>query len=113
MKKTPTRDQASGVYGKQLSFLPTPLFSPKTPPPHSFAAIALCDLQQGDITQIDWLKRSLSWRLAAAIKELDYLGWEPQSTMVTVSDWERPVARYSLPAHAKQAAYAMSQGGNA
>ena len=24
MKKTPTSDQASGVYGEQLSFLPTP-----------------------------------------------------------------------------------------
>jgi hypothetical protein len=113
MKKAPAPTKVQRAHGEQLSFLPPAVFLPKLPPPHSFAAIALCDLQQGSITQIDWLKRGLSWRLAAAIKELGYLGWEPQSTPVCVEEWERPIALYSLPAHAKQAAYSMSHGGAA
>lgn len=108
--ETPTSDQASGVSGEQLSFLPTPVFCPILPPANSAAALALDDLLKGDLTQIDWLKAGKGWRLAAAIKELDYLGWCPNSIRVKCNGWSRKIARYSLPEKAKQAAYAMRGG---
>ncbi len=113
MKKTPTSDQASGVYGEQLSFLPTPEFCPILPPSHSAAAKALIDLLEHDLTQLDWLESGDGWRLAAAVKVLGYLGWEPQSIRVKCSGWSRKIARYSLPAKAKQAAYTMRGGAHA
>lgn len=109
--ETPTSDQASGVSGEQLSFLPNPVFCPILPPAHSAAAVALDDLLAGDVTQIDWLKAGKGWRLAAAVKELDYLGWEPNSILVQCGEWKNPIARYSLPTKAKQAAYTMRQRG--
>ena len=105
--ETPTRDQATGVSGEQLSFLPTPEFCPILPPPNSAAAKALEDLLRQDVTQIDWLRDGKGWRLAAAIKELDYLGWEPNSILVQCGEWKNPIAQYSLPTKAKQAAYSM------
>ena len=111
--ETPTSDQASGVSGEQLSFLPTPVFCPILPPPHSAASVALDDLMQGSITQLDWLQRGMGWRLAAAVKELDYLGWCPESIRVKCNGWGRKIALYSLPAKAKQAAYTMRQQGSA
>ena len=111
--ETPTSDQASGVSGEQLSFLPTPTFCPILPPANSAAAVALDDLLQGDLTQIDWLKSGKGWRLAAAVKQLDYLGWMPSSIRVKCKGWGRPIALYSLPARAKQAAYTMRQQGGA
>lgn len=105
--ETPTSDQASGVSGEQLSFLPTPVFCPILPPANSDAALALDDLLKGDVTQIDWLQAGKSWRLAAAIKVLDYLGWCPRSIFVKCEGRSRKIARYSLPEKAKQAAYGM------
>jgi len=110
-KETPTSDQASGVSGEQLSFLPAPVFCPILPPSGSAAEQALNDLLAHDVTQIDWLNERKGWRLAAAVKVLGYLGWEPQSIMVQHADWPRPIARYSLPPKAKQAAYTMRRGG--
>ena len=110
--ETPTSDQATGVSGEQLSFLPTPAFCPILPPRGSAAEQALNDLLARDLTQIDWLESGKGWRLAAAVKELDYLGWMPDSIRVKCNGWGRPIARYSLPAKAKQAAYTMrNQGG--
>jgi hypothetical protein len=108
--ETPTSDQASGVSGEQLSFLPTPAFCPILPPLGSAAETALTDLLARDITQIDWLDERKGWRLSAAVKELDYLGWEPKSILVKHPEWPNAIARYSLPAKAKQAA-AMMRGG--
>jgi hypothetical protein len=113
MKKTPTPCTATGVHGEQLSFLPTPAFSPILPPSGSAAATALRDLLARDLTQIDWLHERKGWRLSAAVKSLDYLGWEPQSIMVQHADWPHPIARYSLPAKAKQAAAQALAGGAA
>ena len=109
--ETPTRDQASGVSGEQLSFLPTPAFCPILPPRGSAAEQALNDLLARDVTQLEWLASGNGWRLAAAVKELDYLGWEPASIRVKCNGWGRKIARYSLPAIAKQAAYSLRQGG--
>jgi len=109
--ETPTHDQAPGVSGEQLSFLPTPAFCPILPPVGSAAETALNDLLSRDLTQIDWLNERKGWRLSAAVKSLDYLGWEPDSILIQHPEWPNAIARYSLPLKAKQAA-AMMQGGN-
>ena len=96
---------------EQLSFLPTPEFSPLMPPHGSAAEQCLYDLLERDLTQPDWLREGKGWRLAAAVKELGYLGWEPQSVRVLRNDWGRPIALYSLHPKAKQAAYTMRYGG--
>lgn len=92
---------------EQLSFLPPLLFCPLLPPNGSTVEQALCDLMERDLTQLDWIAEGKSWRLAAAVKELDYLGWEPKSILVLCNGWGKPIAQYSLPAKAKQAFYAM------
>lgn len=100
-------ESGKGFQGKQLSFLPTPQFCPILPPSHSLAAIALHDLLSRDISQVDWLREGKGWRLAAAIKVLGYLGWEPKSILVKCKGWGKPIALYSLSATAKQTVYAM------
>ncbi|MES2977910.1 MAG: hypothetical protein V4731_05755 [Pseudomonadota bacterium] len=109
--ETPLHDQAHGVSGEQLSFLPKPIFCPILPPPHSAAAVALSDLMERDLTQPDWLQEGKGWRLAAAVKELGYLGWEPVSVRVMCNQWSRKIARYSLTEKAKQAAFTLRQQG--
>jgi hypothetical protein len=109
MKKPPHTFQAPGADGEQLSFLPSLPFCPTLPPAHSAAAKALDDLLQGDLTQLDWLATGNGWRLAAAVKELDYLGWEPKSIRVKCNGWGKQIARYSLPEKSKQVASAMRQ----
>ena len=98
---------------EQLSFLPPAPFCPLLPPHGSAAEQALTDLLARDLTQIDWLNERKGWRLSAAVKSLDYLGWEPFSIMVQHPEWPNAIARYSLPEKAKQAAYAMRKQGGA
>jgi hypothetical protein len=93
--------------------IPSPSFMPIMPPPNSAAEQALYDLVQRDLTQLDWLHEGKGWRLAAAVKELDYLGWEPVSMRVRCDGWLRPIARYSLTQKAKQAAYTLRMRGGA
>lgn len=112
-KKAPTRDQATGAFSEQNELFDLPAFCPILPPANSAAAQALADLCAGDLTQIDWLDQGKGWRLSAAVKGLDYLGWNPQSIMVKCSGWPRPIALYSLPPRSKQAAYTLRQGGGA
>jgi hypothetical protein len=112
-KKAPTRDQASGAFGEQNELFDLPAFCPILPPNNSAAAQALADLCAGDVTQIDWLHQRKGWRLAAAVKELGYLGWEPVSVLVQSDGWPRPIARYSLRERAKQAAHALRNRGGA
>ncbi len=117
MRKTPQPSKVSGAFqntsGEQLSFLPRQLFCPILPPRGSAAEQALVDLLARDLTQLEWIQDGRGWRLAAAVKELDYLGWEPCSIRVKCNGWGRPIARYSLPAKAKQAATLMLRGANA
>jgi len=96
---------------EQFSLLPEPPFFPLMPTAGTYADLALHDLLARDLTQIDWLNDGKGWRLAAAVKSLDYLGWEPISIRVKCNGWGRKIARYSLPAKAKQAAAAMRQQG--
>ncbi len=111
MKKTPNRANSTGAF-EQLSFLPTPEFCPILPTAGTQAAQALEDLSNKDITQADWLPPNSfkGWRLSAAIKELDYLGWQPDGVMVYCGR-KRPIKRYSLPAKAKAAYFTLTKGG--
>lgn len=69
------------------------------PKPDSQAGIALAQLLRGEhLRQADWLH--VGWRLAAAIKELDYLGWPIVSQPVSIPSRKRPIADYSLAAWA-------------
>lgn len=90
---------------EQLSFLPAEPFFPSLPPHGSLSETALFDLLERDLTQRDWLREGKGWRLAAAVKELDYLGWQPKSIRVGRE------ARYSLPQAAKAFHYRMRNGG--
>lgn len=98
---------------EQLSFLPDAPFFPLLPPHGSAAEQALYDLAERDITTPDWISEGKGWRLAAAVKALSYLGWEPKSVLVLCNGWGKPIARYSLPAKAKQTLYSMRQQGGA
>lgn len=108
--ETPTHDQAHGVSSEQNELFDLPAFCPIAPPHGSLAEQALFDLMERDLVQPDWLENG--WRLAASIKELGYLGWEPISIRVPYPGKKRPIARYSLPAKAKQAAAMMRGGAN-
>ena len=98
---------------EQIPMFEGPAFCPLLPPCGSAAETALNDLLARDLTQIDWLNERKGWRLSAAVKSLDYLGWEPISIMVNHADWPNAIARYSLPPKAKQAAVLMRQQGGA
>lgn len=111
-RKAPTPTKATGA-SEQNELFDLPAFCPILPPLGSAAEQALNDLLARDLTQIDWLNEGKGWRLAAAVKDLDYLGWMPDSIRVKCNGWGRPIARYSLPTKAKQAAYTMRQGGEA
>jgi hypothetical protein len=91
--------------GEQLSFLPEESFFACLPPKGSQAETALFDLLERDLNQRDWLREGKGWRLAAAVKELDYLGWQPKSIRVGRE------ARYSLPQAAKAFYFRMTKGG--
>ena len=108
-RKAPTPSKVSGA-SEQNELFDLPAFCPILPPLGSAAETALTDLLARDITQIDWLDERKGWRLSAAVKELDYLGWEPKSILVKHPEWPNAIARYSLPAKAKQAAALMRQG---
>ncbi len=77
-----------------------PKFTPTIPTAGTRAALALDDLKRRPITQLDWLRPGRGWRLAAAVKELDYLGWPVRSERVKVAQCARPIALYSLPPEA-------------
>ncbi len=66
------------------------------PSPNSLAGRALAEMLRGNhLRQSEWLEHS--WRLAAAIKELDYLGWPVVSMPVQIPTKRRPIADYCLP----------------
>ena len=111
MKKAPHRTNSTGAF-VQLTLLETPAFCPKLPTAGTRTAQALADLVEGDITQLDWLPPNpfKGWRLAAYIKDLDYLGWEPESVFVKCGQ-KKPIKRYSLKAKAKAAYYTLTRGG--
>lgn len=111
--ETPTAEQANGVSREQAEMFDLPAFCPLLPPKNSATEQVLFALIKHDLTQLEWLKAGNGWRLAAEIKELNYLGWEPISIRAKVNGWGRKIARYSLSPKAKQAACVLYQkGGN-
>lgn len=96
---------------EQIPMFEGPAFCPLMPPKNSLTERALFDLLARDWTTPEWNDAGNGWRLAAAAKDLDYLGWEPISIRVPYAGCKRPIARYSLPAKAKQAAAMMRNGG--
>lgn len=109
--ETPTPSKAPGVSGQNELF-ELPVFCPILPPVGSAAETALNDLLARDWTTPEWYEAGNGWRLAAAIQDLKYLGWEPISTPMPWPSCKRPIARYSLSAKAKQAAALMQGGAN-
>jgi len=105
MRKAPNTGQANGAYGEQLSFFPHPQFCPIRPEKDSNAFKALTLMNDGPITQIDWLERRHGWRLAATIHELANLGWQPISKRVNVAN--KVIAIYSLTKPAQSAVQKM------
>lgn len=97
----PQTGQASGGSLEQAELFELPKFSPTLPPANSHAQKALSDLLRQDLTQLEWLTWGRGWRLSAAIKELNYLGWKVISFKVKHHGWLKPIARYSLSAQAK------------
>ena len=83
-KQPPQPSKVTGGQCEQLSFLPPPPLSPLMPSLHSKAWLALYDMLHGPVNQIDWLKLQRGWRLAAAVKELRYLGWQ------CADEWTQP-----------------------
>jgi len=72
MKNPESRQASSGSI--QYSFLPEPEFNPIFPSPQSLAYTALSRMLQGErLTQPRFGLNC--WRLAAYIKDLDYLNW--------------------------------------
>ena len=111
--ETPTADQASGVSREQAEMFDLPVFCPLLPPKDSTTGQAVVSLVARYLAQFELLKAGNGWRLAAEIKELDYLGWEPISIRIKVNGWGRKIARYALSPKAKQAAYMLYQQGGA
>ena len=103
MKRPRTRHSTGAA--KQLSFLPEPPFCPKLPSRNSVAWDLLAVLLRAEsLTQIDWLRLGYGWRLAAAVKELNYGGWGVQSSRIQDPQSDKAIAEYSLTARAKRAA---------
>ena len=101
MKRTPAPCTANGVQGEQLSFLPTPPFSPIWPSHKTIAGRVLAELLRGEwLNHEDVISGCHSWRLAAYIKDLKYKGWPIQAIEIP-SPWPtcrtRAIACYGLP----------------
>lgn len=75
--KNPSRRQAKPGF-EQLSLLPAPEFNPTWPAPTTLPGKALARMLTGErLTQPSF--GLACWRLAAYIKELDYMGWPVQA----------------------------------
>lgn len=113
--ETPTADQASGVSGEQLSFLPPPPFCPSWPTKNTLADKALGMLMDGRmIDHPDFENSTQSWRLGAVIFTLRTLGWPIETIEIpspTEHSPDRVIALYHLPG--KYTAQALAMNGRA
>jgi len=88
---------------EQLPMFERPPFCPSMPSPGTLPEQALHDLaKSSELSQINWLQAGHGWRLGAAIKVLNYLGWCVESVLATPPGRKRPIAFYSLSEQAKQ-----------
>jgi len=113
--ETPQHDQAHGVSGEQLSFLPPPPFCPIWPTKNTLADVALRMLMDGRlIDHNDFIDYTRSWRLGAVIFTLRTLGWPVETIEIpspTEQSPDRVIALYRL--DAKYTAQALALNGGA
>ncbi len=80
MKKSPAPTKVQRDYSEQLSLLPTPPFSPIWPSHTTIAGRVLSELLLGEwLDHQDLIEGVSSWRLAAYVKSLKYMGWPIES----------------------------------
>ncbi len=107
--KTPPARAGQSEAAQQSLFNELSAFSPAWPKPATLPDKALERLIAGHhLTHPDFLAATGSWRCAAAIKELRYLGW-PVLTDELHRPGRRPIADYWLAPYAIKAV----QGGGA
>lgn len=96
--KNPERRQASSGF-EQMPLLPEPDFNPAWPNPNTLPGKALARMLAGErLTQPRFGLHN--WRLAAYVKELDYLGWPIEAQDVPCLEGcgtGRPIREYWLP----------------
>lgn len=113
--ETPTADQASGVFGEQLSFLPPLPFYPTWPTKKNLADRALGMLMNGRmIDHPDFESSTQSWRLGAVVFTLRTLGWPIETIEITSPTEQSPdrvIALYHLPG--KYVVQALAMNGSA
>lgn len=101
MKKAALPSQVTAAYGEQLSFLPTPEFSPKWPKHTTIAGMVLGELLQGSfLDHQDLINGVSSWRLAAYVNKLKNDGWPIQALEKAAPSEQCPnrcIALYALP----------------
>lgn len=101
--KTPAGGPGRFESAQQSLFNELLAFSPAWPKPASLPDKALERLIAGQhLTHPQFLAATGSWRCAAAIKELRYLGW-PVLTAELPRPGRRPIADYWLAPHAIEA----------
>jgi len=110
MKKSSDACKQHEDYGKQLTLLPTAELCPIWPSENSRENIALSLLFEGPLNQLQWLKLGHGWRLAAVIKNLDYMGWRPLSKLISIGN-QRKIASYELPEEFRKISRPPSHGG--
>lgn len=118
MKKRPTRIAAkpsaldSAIIPAQRELFKAPKKRPATPIRGTKAWLAMRDMVElGTITQPDWLNLGRGWRLAAAVKELAYLGWTIVATWVQPEGYQSPIKSYRLPTTEYRYATRVLKGG--
>lgn len=113
MKKAPKTSKVSGAFSQQSELFDLPEFSPTLPQPGTDTMRALVDLvTRPTLMQRDWLREGMGWRLAAEVHRLKYeMGWPVKSDRNPAKAGKQAI--YSLPMHAKQAAYRLLKGGAA
>ncbi len=99
-----------GQFAEQGTLFEPSSFSPVWPSPATLPDKALERLIAGQhLTHPQFLAATGSWRCAAAIKELRYLGW-PVLTDELPRPGRRPIADYWLAPHAIGAAKGVRHG---
>ena len=74
-----------------------PTLRPQTPIRGRKAWLALLDLvREGQLTHPRWIEMRRGWRLAAAIKELRYMGWEIDAWWIHPEGSAHRIKCYSL-----------------